>query len=78
MDNPFKLIQPFLTKLNQDSHVPVACFVFVVSTAVHWLHHLDSNYVAIVVATYAFLGGHAVGQMKWGDKDGDKDNVPTG
>ncbi len=43
------------------------------STVVHWLRGLDGSYVAVVVATYGFLGSHALGQMKF---NGNEDAPP--
>lgn len=63
----------FLDKLTNDSHVPIAIFVFIVTSAYHFKtgKDLGPNYTSALYAFYGFLGGHALVYQKWPDKDGD-------
>lgn len=65
-----------LDRLKNDFHVPVGLAVFATTTIYHFHTHLDlgPNYTNSIYALYAFLGGHALGQMKWG---GATDAAPT-
>jgi hypothetical protein len=62
-------IQGFLDKLTNDAHVPIALFVFVVTSAYHFHtgKDLGSGYVSSLYAFYGFLGGHALVYQKWPD-----------
>jgi len=43
----------------KDYHLPICVFMFIVGTVVHWLHGLDSSYVAFTVAIIGGITGHA-------------------
>ena len=64
-------VQTFLAKLTNDAHVPIALFVFVVTSAYHFKtgHDLGSGYVSSLYGFYGFLAGHAAAYQKWPDKD---------
>src|SRR5271157_423730 len=64
-----KKIQGFLDKLTNDAHVPIALFVFIVTSAYHFHtgKDLGSGYVSSLYAFYGFLGGHALVYQKWPD-----------
>lgn len=64
-----KKFQGFLDKLTNDAHVPIALFVFVVTSAYHFHtgKDLGSGYVSSLYAFYGFLGGHALVYQKWPD-----------
>src|SRR5271157_4065992 len=59
----------FLDRLTNDAHVPIALFVFVVTSAYHFHtgKDLGSGYVSSLYAFYGFLGGHALVYQKWPD-----------
>lgn len=59
--------QAILDRLKNDFHIPVGLAVFATTTVFHfWTKQdLGPNYVNSIYALYAFLGGHALGQMKW-------------
>lgn len=61
-------LQTILDRLKNDFHVPVGVGVFIVTSVYHfWTKQdLGPQYVNSIYALYAFLGGHALGQMKWG------------
>ncbi len=61
----------FLDKLTNDSHVPIALFIFVVTSVYHFHtgKDLGTNYTNSLYAIYGFLGGHALVYQKWPDKD---------
>jgi len=63
--------QGLLDKLTNDSHVPIAVLIFVVTSAYHFHtgKDLGTNYTNSLYAIYAFLGGHALVYQKWPDKD---------
>jgi hypothetical protein len=68
-----------LDKLTNDAHVPIALFVFVVTSAYHFHtgKDLGANYTSSLYAFYGFLGGHALVYQKWPDKtDKDGDGIP--
>lgn len=58
-----------LDRLRNDFHVPVAMAVFITVTVYHFKtgKDLGSNYVNSIYAMYAFLAGHAIAGMKYGD-----------
>jgi hypothetical protein len=62
-------LKGFLDKLTNDAHVPIALFVFVVTSAYHFHtgKDLGSGYVSSLYAFYGFLGGHALVYQKWPD-----------
>lgn len=62
-------IQGFLDKLTNDSHVPIAIFVFLVTSVYHFHtgKDLGTNYTNTIYALYGFLGGHAAIYQKWPD-----------
>lgn len=76
-----KKLQGFLDKLTNDAHVPIALFVFIVTSAYHFHtgKDLGSGYVSSLYAFYGFLGGHALVYQKWPDAnhDGIPDNLQT-
>jgi len=67
-------LKNFLDKLTNDAHVPIALFVFIVTSAYHFHtgKDLGSGYVSSLYAFYGFLGGHALVYQKWPDQ-----NTPT-
>lgn len=71
-------IQGLLNKLTNDAHVPIAIFVFLVTSAYHFHtgKDLGANYTSTIYALYGFLGGHALVYQKWPDKS-DPDNANT-
>lgn len=72
-------LKNFLDKLTNDSHVPIALFVFIVTSAYHFKtgKDLGANYTNALYAFYGFLGGHALVYQKWPDKnDKDGDGIP--
>src|ERR1700674_3623284 len=62
-------LKGFLDKLTNDAHVPIALFVFIVTSAYHFHtgKDLGSGYVSSLYAFYGFLGGHALVYQKWPD-----------
>lgn len=64
-----KKFQGFLDKLTNDAHIPIALFVFLVTSAYHFHtgKDLGPGYVSSLYAFYAFLGGHAAVYQKWPD-----------
>jgi hypothetical protein len=62
-------IQGLLDKLTNDSHVPIAIFVFLVTSVYHFHtgKDLGTNYTNTIYALYGFLGGHAAIYQKWPD-----------
>jgi hypothetical protein len=62
-------LQGLLDKLTNDSHVPIAIFVFLVTSAYHFHtgKDLGTNYTNTIYALYGFLGGHAAIYQKWPD-----------
>src|SRR5579863_8716846 len=62
-------LRSFLDKLTNDSHVPIALFVFLVTSAYHFHtgKDLGVNYTNSLYAFYGFLGGHALVYQKWPD-----------
>lgn len=64
-----KKFQGFLDKLTNDAHVPIAIFVFLVTSAYHFHtgKDLGTNYTNSIYALYGFLGGHAMIYQKWPD-----------
>ena len=54
------MLEKILSTL-KDSHVPIALFVFTVTTVHHFVTHIDlgPGYVNSLYAMYAFLAGHA-------------------
>jgi hypothetical protein len=61
-------LKNFLDKMTNDSHVPVAIFVFCVTFAyVVKGHDLPPGFVSSLYAFYGFLGGHALVYQKWPD-----------
>ena len=71
-------IQGLLDKLTNDAHVPIAIFVFLVTSGYHFHtgKDLGANYTSTIYALYGFLGGHALVYQKWPDKS-DPDNANT-
>jgi hypothetical protein len=65
-----------LDRLKNDFHIPVGLGVFGVTSVFHfWTgKDLGPQYVNSIYALYAFLGGHALGQMKWGGGDATADS----
>jgi hypothetical protein len=63
-------IQGFLDKLTNDAHVPIALFVFLVTSAYHFHtgKDLGTNYINSLYAFYGFLLGHAGVYQKWPDQ----------
>ena len=66
-------LDSILERLRTDFHVPVAVMVFVTVTVYHFRtgHDLGTNYVNSIYAMYAFLGGHAIAQMKYSSDGSD-------
>ncbi len=71
-------IPPFLNKLVNDFHIPIAIGVFVTTSVYHFYSHIDlgANYTNSLYALYAFLGGHAAVYQKWPDKNDSGGNQP--
>lgn len=61
-------IKAFIEKIKSDGHVPVALFVFIVTTVIHVItkRDLGANYTNSLYAFYAFLAGHKISQDKYG------------
>jgi hypothetical protein len=62
-------LKNFLDKLTNDSHVPIAIFVFCVTFAyvAKTGKDLPPGFVSSLYAFYGFLGGHALVYQKWPD-----------
>lgn len=62
-------LKNFLDKLTNDSHVPIAIFVFGVTMTYVWHtgKDLPPGFVSSLYAFYGFLGGHALVYQKWPD-----------
>jgi len=60
-------IKEFVQKAKSDGHVPVALFVFAVTTIIHVAtkRDLGGNYVNSLYAFYGFLTGHKFVQDKF-------------
>ena len=60
-------ISDFIAKIKSDAHVPVALFVFVVTTVIHTItkRDLGANYTNSLYAFYGFLTGHGLTQAKY-------------
>lgn len=60
-------IKDIIKKIKSDGHVPVALFVFVVTTAVHVVtkRDLGANYINSLYAFYGFLAGDKWAQNKY-------------
>jgi hypothetical protein len=60
-------LSEFIQKLKSDLHVPVALFVFLVTTVMHVVTHKDlgANYTNSLYAFYGFLAGHGLTQAKY-------------
>jgi hypothetical protein len=71
MDSP--TVKSFLSKMTNDSHVPVALLVFTVTTVYHFHtgKDLGANYVSGLYAFYGFLGAHFGCSQVWPDKPTD-------
>lgn len=56
-----------MEKIKSDGHVPVALFVFAVTTVIHvkTQRDLGANYVNSLYAFYGFLAGHKWAQDKY-------------
>ena len=69
-------IKSILAKFTNDAHVPIALFVFAVTSTFHFISGKDlgSGYVSSLYAFYGFLAGHAAAYQKWPDKDDDGKN----
>jgi hypothetical protein len=63
-------LKNFLDKLTNDSHVPIAIFVFGVTMTYVWHtgKDLPPGFVSSLYAFYGFLGGHALVYQKWPDQ----------
>lgn len=63
-------VKSFLSKLTNDSHIPIALLVFGVTTAYHFHtgKDLGPQYVASLYAFYGFLGAHFGASQIWPDK----------
>jgi hypothetical protein len=65
----------WITKLNNDGHIAVGTFVFVVGAAIHYFHGLDASFVAFTTTVLSFLGGHSwVQSQKGTTPDASPDN----
>jgi len=64
-------LDALLDRLKNDVHLPVALIVFLATSIYHFKTHLDlgPQYTNSLYAFYAFLGGHAFTQQKWGGND---------
>lgn len=49
----------FLTNF-KDYHIPVALFVFIVGSLIHWFHRLDAAFITFTSTVLTFLGTHAI------------------
>lgn len=60
-------LSEFVDKVKSNAHVPVALFVFVVTTAIHTItkRDLGANYTNSLYAFYGFLTGHGLTQAKY-------------
>ena len=60
-------LQSLLQKFTNDAHVPIALFVFVVTSIFHFHtgKDLGSGYVSSLYGFYGFLAGHAAAYQKW-------------
>lgn len=52
-------ISNFFEKLSTNGHLPVALFVFLIGSVVHWFKGLSGDYVAFTTTILTFLGAHA-------------------
>lgn len=54
-----------------DFHIPIALFVFIVTTVYHFYTHQDlgPNYIESIKYFYGFLALHAGAYQIWPDKD---------
>lgn len=62
-------LKTLLLRIKADAHIPIALLVFSVTSVYHFWTGTDlgPQYVNSIYALYAFLGGHALVQGKWGD-----------
>lgn len=65
-----KYLKDIVEKIKSDGHMPVALFVFVVTTVIHVAtkRDLGANYVSSLYAFYGFLAGHKFVQGKYEDQ----------
>ena len=62
-------LKAFFDKLTNDSHVPIAIGVFIVTFTycAHTGKDIPPGFVSSLYAFYGFLGGHALVYQKWPD-----------
>jgi hypothetical protein len=58
----------WISKINEDGHMAVGLFVFIIGAGMHYIHGLDASFVAFTTTVLGFLGGHAWVQK--GNSDG--------
>lgn len=68
LDSP--TVKSFLSKMTNESHVPVALLVFGVTSAytMYTGKDLQPGYVSSLYAFYGFLGAHFASSQVWPDK----------
>lgn len=72
-------VKGFIAKLKSDGHIPVALFVFVVTTIIHVItkRDLGPQYVNSLYAMYGFLAGDKYFQNKYGPDATDATTTTT-
>lgn len=72
-------LSEFIQRLKSDLHVPVALFVFLVTTAIHIItkRDLGANYTNSLYAFYGFLAGHGLTQAKYQPDATPDSSTPT-
>jgi hypothetical protein len=51
--------EKIISVVNKDGHLPIGILIFLIGSAIHWLHGLDASYVAFTTTVLGFLGGHS-------------------
>jgi hypothetical protein len=62
-------IAAWISKINNDGHIAIGTFIFIVGAAIHYFHGLDASFVAFTTTVLGFLGGHAYVQSQGGSND---------
>jgi hypothetical protein len=72
-------LSEFISKIKSDAHVPVALFVFIVTTTIHTItkRDLGANYTNSLYAFYGFLAGHGFTQAKYQSDPTSDTTAPT-